>query len=174
MWIRASLLVLTLMPLMASAETDETEAPPSGSSQTEAAPAGTPTIAALDTSVLERVALEPCPSSPNCVSSLADEDSDAYIAPLQAGDSVFGAMKRIIMVLKDLERVEWEQKDPQHIHAEFSSRLFGFVDDVDLVALPDGTVHVRSASRLGYWDMGANRERVEMLRERLDALNSQR
>jgi uncharacterized protein (DUF1499 family) len=41
----------------------------------------------------------------------------------------------------------------------------GYVDDVEFLAAPEqNIVHVRSASRLGYSDMGVNRERIETIR----------
>jgi uncharacterized protein (DUF1499 family) len=42
----------------------------------------------------------------------------------------------------------------------------GYVDDVEFRKAADG-VHVRSASRVGYGDMGANKKRVEALRAAL-------
>ena len=45
------------------------------------------------------------------------------------------------------------------------SWLLRFVDDVDAVVDPDaGVIHVRSASRVGYSDLGVNRKRVEAIR----------
>jgi uncharacterized protein (DUF1499 family) len=56
-----------------------------------------------------------------------------------------------------------------YLWATYRSRLFRFVDDLELrLDAEKGVVHVRSASRLGYSDFGVNRERVEMLRKRLD------
>ena len=55
-----------------------------------------------------------------------------------------------------------------YIHAEARSAMFGFVDDVELQMLPSGDViAIRSASRVGYSDMGVNRRRVERIRESL-------
>jgi len=49
------------------------------------------------------------------------------------------------------------------ICALFTSRVLGFVDDVEFYC--DGLViQVRSASRLGYSDLGVNRKRVEEIR----------
>ena len=57
-----------------------------------------------------------------------------------------------------------------YLHAECKSRFFGFVDDLELQLRPeDGIIAVRSASRVGYSDLGANRKRVEDLRESLSA-----
>jgi len=49
------------------------------------------------------------------------------------------------------------------LHAEFRSRIFRFVDDVDL-QLEGRVVQIRSASRTGYSDLGVNRRRVDEIR----------
>jgi len=52
-----------------------------------------------------------------------------------------------------------------YIHAEFTSAVFRFVDDVEFQIDPDTRlVHFRSASRVGRSDLGVNRERMEALR----------
>ena len=43
-----------------------------------------------------------------------------------------------------------------------------YTDDLELLWLPEHKrVEVRSSSRIGYYDFGVNRERVEALRARL-------
>lgn len=55
-----------------------------------------------------------------------------------------------------------------YLHAECKSTVFGFVDDLELHLRPrEGVIAVRSAARLGYSDLGANRRRVERLRAML-------
>lgn len=52
--------------------------------------------------------------------------------------------------------------EPGHIHAEFRSALFGFVDDVTFIFDDNARlIHFRSASRTGYYDFGVNRKRME-------------
>jgi uncharacterized protein (DUF1499 family) len=50
------------------------------------------------------------------------------------------------------------------LRVEAKSRLLGFVDDIDLQARGD-RVFVRSASRVGYSDLGKNRRRLETMRQ---------
>lgn len=103
--------------------------------------------------------LRPCPSSPNCVSSLSDEDEAHRLEPLR------GTLDDVRNALQRMERVEIITDNETYLHAEFTSRLMGFVDDVEFsFAAEEGVVHVRSASRLGYSDMGVNRKRVEAIR----------
>lgn len=103
--------------------------------------------------------LSTCPDSPNCVSSFDQRDSHG-IAPLT------GDMDAVRAALAALPQAAIVTDDGNYIHAEFTSRLMGFVDDVEFLADPaSDQVHVRSASRLGHSDLGVNRERVENIRE---------
>ncbi len=106
--------------------------------------------------------LTPCPDSPNCVSSFASDETHS-IAPLNADIAAIEA------VLLGLERTNIVNKQGNYLYAEFTSRLMGFVDDVEFLYDPASRVtHVRSASRLGYSDLGANRERIEAIRAALN------
>jgi uncharacterized protein (DUF1499 family) len=51
------------------------------------------------------------------------------------------------------------------LRAEFQTRILGFVDDVEFrLNRPKKTIDFRSASRVGYYDFGVNRVRMEKLR----------
>ena len=116
--------------------------------------------------------LAPCKRTPNCVSSQADADRDAghYIAPIRIAGRARGAWAALTAVLRAAERVKLVTGNEDYLYAEFSSRIMGFVDDVEFVLDEKaGVIHVRSASRLGRSDFGVNRERVETLRRHLAA-----
>ncbi|PQA89263.1 DUF1499 domain-containing protein [Marinicaulis flavus] len=104
--------------------------------------------------------LAPCPSSPNCVSSEAGAPESHKTAPLplEAWDKIPDAIERQGGRIVDVRE--------GYVAAEFSSPLMGFVDDVEF-RKAETQVHIRSASRVGYGDMGANRKRVEKLRAAL-------
>lgn len=102
-------------------------------------------------------ALARCPSSPNCVSSEAGVPDSHAIEPLLL--SSWDKLPDIIQ--ENGGRVVALRND--YIGAVFSTPLMGFVDDVEF-RKGDMQVHVRSASRVGHSDMGANRKRVEALR----------
>lgn len=104
-----------------------------------------------------------CPDSPNCVSSFEARDSH-QIAPLQA------SLADVRQALTSLKEAEIINDQPPYIYAEFTSRLMGYVDDVEFLEdASAGLVHVRSASRLGQSDLGANRKRIEAIRTTLSA-----
>lgn len=108
--------------------------------------------------------LAQCPDSPNCVSS--DENSeDHYIQPLQLSENGSVTFQRLRIYLQEQDNISLITNNENYIHAEASSDLFGFVDDVEFNYRPQtNIIAVRSASRLGYSDMGVNRKRVEAIR----------
>jgi len=110
--------------------------------------------------------LKACPNSPNCVSSQAGDTGHA-VAPLTYSDSRAEAWARLKKVLSQMKRMTIVGENEEYIHAEARSLIFRFVDDVEFYFPSDEKViHVRSASRVGYSDMGVNRKRVEEIRER--------
>jgi uncharacterized protein (DUF1499 family) len=107
-----------------------------------------------------------CPPSPNCVSSRAT-DEQHFVAALAFEGDAAEALRRLEKVVASMSGVSVVTVTDRAIHAEFRSRIFRFVDDVDLVAdAARGVVDVRSASRVGYSDLGANRRRVEAIRQK--------
>ncbi len=114
--------------------------------------------------------LAPCPSSPNCVSSQSVAgDKEHYIQPVHYSGSRDAAKAALISVIESMKRTKIITVTDDYVHAEFTSRIFRFVDDVEFY-FDDATktIHVRSASRLGRSDLGVNRKRVEAIRELFD------
>jgi len=110
--------------------------------------------------------LAPCPSSPNCVSSQATDDGHRIASLAIAGDA--GAqMAALVAVVRDLPRTEIKAQTDGYLWVVFTSRLLRFRDDVEFLLGPGDAVQVRSASRLGYSDLGVNRARVETIRAKL-------
>lgn len=105
--------------------------------------------------------LSPCPESPNCVSSF-ESDEEHGIAALAAN------LSQIQQILLSMEEANIVEQTDSYLYAEFTSRLMGYVDDVEfLYDAASNQTHVRSASRLGYSDLGANRNRIEAIRTQL-------
>jgi len=108
--------------------------------------------------------LAPCPSSPNCVSSLAPDDAHR-VDPIRFTGDPAAALAKLRAVIEAMPRAAVTRSDGDSLHAEFTSWLLRFVDDIDAVVDPDaGVIHVRSASRVGYSDLGVNRKRVDAIR----------
>lgn len=126
-------------------------------------------LAAQQPALAEGKQLQPCPTSPNCVVSMGiDAEDSHYVQPLSyktGGDKT--GIQQVAEVLKDLKRVEIVEQTDDYIHAEFTSAIFRFVDDVEFLQTEEGQIQVRSASRVGYSDLGANGKRVEKIRKLL-------
>jgi len=106
--------------------------------------------------------LTDCPNKPNCVSSQATDKVHA-IAPLPYSGDAATAMQKLKAIVQAMPRTQIIESRADYLNAECSTALMGFVDDVEFYC--DGKViHVRSASRLGYSDLGVNRKRIETLR----------
>ena len=116
--------------------------------------------------------LAPCPNSPNCVSSQS-VDAKHAVAPLRYSGTIEAATHRLLDIIRAQKRAKIVQISGNYMHAEFTSALFGFVDDVEF--LIDDTakvIHVRSASQVGYYDLGVNRQRVNNLRSRFENMHT--
>lgn len=110
--------------------------------------------------------LKTCPTSPNCVSSQAS-DSHA-IEPFLLIVSSEEGWQKIVSALSTMERVKIIHTDNKTAHAEATSLILRFVDDIDFVFnKEERRVDIRSSSRIGYSDFGTNRDRLEKLRNHL-------
>ncbi|HQZ27625.1 MAG: DUF1499 domain-containing protein [Verrucomicrobiales bacterium] len=102
---------------------------------------------------------------PNFVSSVSTHP-ERKIEPLRYSVADAIAWAAAVEVVSARNGIKVVRSHDFHLYAECRSPLFGFVDDLELVLHPGaGFIHVRSASRVGYSDLGANRTRVEALRE---------
>ena len=117
-----------------------------------------------------------CPDSPNCVSSLADqEDAEHYIQPYKLKLSTEKAFPRLVEYLESRSDVKiLKREEGVYIHAVFISKIMRFKDDVEFRfksgASAGSVIDIRSASRVGHSDFGANRSRMEEIREYFDGL----
>ncbi|PMB24884.1 DUF1499 domain-containing protein [Fischerella thermalis] len=118
--------------------------------------------------------LAPCPNSPNCVSSQST-DAVHKIAPLTYTSSPEQALADIKSIIQSLPRTKIISETEDYLYAEFKSAMMGFVDDVEFyLDRNDNIIHVRSASRLGQSDLGVNRNRVEIIRTKLNEIQQNR
>lgn len=117
--------------------------------------------------------LPDCPKSPNCVSSQAQPtDTEHYTPPFKLKASCELAWTGLQQALLQQSRTIITDQTDQTMHAEVTSLVFRFVDDMDIILdQANKLIHIRSASRTGYSDFGVNRKRVEALRMALQKQN---
>ena len=110
--------------------------------------------------------LSPCPGTPNCVSS-QEKDSQHLIQPITFEGSLEVTKERLHQVINSMHGTRILTQDVLYWHVEFTTRLLRFIDDVEFYFdRSQSLIHVRSASRQGYWDLGVNRRRVETIRSK--------
>ena len=115
----------------------------------------------------------PVAASWNSVSSQAARHphTDYHeIAPLRYQGDGNAAFARLASIVREMPGATVVTSQPGYLYAEFQTPLLKFVDDVEfLLDQPASVIQMRSASRLGSKDFGANRKRLEAIRQRFDA-----
>ena len=101
--------------------------------------------------------LAPSGFKPNCAASESCEIAKHQVEPLKGN---LEQAKAAIVASGGTITSETDS----YISATYMSKLFKFVDDVELRDAGKGAVHIRSASRVGYSDRGMNHKRVEQIR----------
>ena len=114
----------------------------------------------------KKMKLKPCPNKPNCVSSQS-EKGPHFVEPIRyqsSGSEAFNTLKQIV---KDMAGTRIIQSTEKYFHAEFQTKWLKFVDDFEALLYEDSNlIHIRSASRIGYWDLGKNKARVDEIKIR--------
>ncbi|MGM0751487.1 MAG: DUF1499 domain-containing protein [Bacillota bacterium] len=111
---------------------------------------------------METVPFTHCPTNKkNCVSTI-DLTSYHRIAPLPISGSVEDTKARIRTTLGKFDHVEIKEEKSHYIQAVFTSKWLKFKDDLELyIDENSNLLHIKSGSRLGYYDFKVNRKRVE-------------
>jgi len=74
----------------------------------------------------------------------------------------------LIQILENTPRLKIISKEKNYVHAIATSRIMKFIDDVEIKNLTqDNIFQIKSSSRLGIYDLGVNKRRVQTLRFRL-------
>tara|TARA_R110002072_G_scaffold45422_6_gene126357 strand:+ start:10716 stop:11105 length:390 start_codon:yes stop_codon:yes gene_type:complete len=104
---------------------------------------------------------------PNCVSSQA-EGKAKKVNPINYSLTEAQQMDKVSNVISNMSGADIKQKTDNYLYAVFTTKIMRFKDDVE-VYLDDETklLHFRSASRLGYSDLGVNRKRYEAFAKEL-------
>lgn len=107
--------------------------------------------------------LFPLSSKPNCVSSEDGTQPEKAVEPLDAG---LAQAKAAIIATGGTITSETDS----YVSATYMSKIYKFVDDVELRADGAGKTQIRSSSRVGYSDRGMNKKRVAAIRAALKSV----
>jgi len=110
--------------------------------------------------------LAKCPATPNCVCSEQKDDGDHFTDPIFLPKNItFDPLSILKNVVSNMGGTIGAEND-NYFAVTFSSAIFGFMDDLEVRIDPtQNVIHLRSASRVGYGDVGVNRKRVELLKK---------
>ena len=104
------------------------------------------------TAMASHVELKPCIQVSHCVREELNVDSI---------DSPYEKVKSII---ENSPRTKIVESDGDYLHAEVTSRIMKYVDDLEISFSPEkNDLLIRSESRVGDGDFGVNRKRVDLL-----------
>ena len=105
-------------------------------------------------SLASHIELKPCIEISHCVREELN---------LDVSDSPFEKVKSIV---EETPRTEIVEIDGDYLHAEVTSRIMKYVDDLEVSFLPEEKyLIVRSESRVGEGDFGVNKKRVENIKQ---------
>ncbi len=114
-----------------------------------------------------KMGLANCPPRPSCVSS-RDTSEIHRVAPLKFEGDGAVAFDRVREILSGMPRTKIVDFDDHYLHATQASPVFRFADDVEfLLDAENSQIEVRSCARLGFYDFGVNRRRIEQVRSAL-------
>ena len=103
-------------------------------------------------SLASHIELKPCIEISHCVREELN---------LDVSDSPFEKVKSIV---EETPRTEIVEIDGDYLHAEVTSRIMKYVDDLEISFSPEkNNLTIRSESRVGDGDFGVNRKRVDLL-----------
>ena len=94
--------------------------------------------------------LSKCPDKPNC----------KFITIELSGQN---PLAKIIAIMREIPRSELHKKEQSYLHFTVTSKVFRFIDDVEFYLHSDKKISIKSSSRLGHYDFGANKKRVNTI-----------
>jgi uncharacterized protein (DUF1499 family) len=114
-----------------------------------------------------------CPSSPNCVSSINANDQKHFVKPfaITTKKNKNQVLDEIVKNLLTMDRFFLVEKLDNTLH--FTDKTFlGFVDDIYLYYdQKQNILHIKSKSRLGYYDFNKNKKRYHAIKRKLIEAN---
>jgi len=102
---------------------------------------------------------KPCPKKPNCYSSAEEINSENYYFPITVKESGETSKAKALRIIEQMGGKLVTQKD-FYIHATFTSSIFRFIDDLEVYTGDQDIVSIKSSSRIGHSDLGANKKRL--------------
>lgn len=107
--------------------------------------------------------LLPCPAAFICVNSDTIPTDSHFILPIADEDG--SRWRKLVQTVDRLEGSELVLSTDNYAYFTFTTKYLNFVDDIEFHNRPiQQIIAVRSSSRVGQFDLGINRRRVEKIR----------
>ncbi|WBW99203.1 DUF1499 domain-containing protein [Oceanirhabdus sp. W0125-5] len=108
--------------------------------------------------------LTPLPNKPNCVSTQTTMGGKKII-PLPFKDNLVKSREEILCIIKSFPNTNIIEMKEDYIYVVFKTYRMKFYHDVEFYFdIKNKAIHYRSASRVGYSDLGLNRKRYNIIR----------
>ena len=76
--------------------------------------------------------------------------------------------EEIKQIIENTPRTKIVENDGDYLHAEVTSRIMKYVDDLEVSYIPENNkIVIRSESRVGEGDFGVNKKRVDTIKNNL-------
>jgi len=111
--------------------------------------------------------LAPCPDKPNCICTEFPDDQSHFTDAIKYkslnADNITKAIESTGGIISTTQN--------NYIAATYTSRIFKYVDDFEIrIDNENQLIHIRSTSRVGHSDIGANLKRIESFKKALELL----
>jgi len=108
--------------------------------------------------------LSGCDNLLNCTSSTATTKRN-HIEPFAYTSEPGDVIAKVASIITSQKGTSIQTQNANYLHATYKTRLMGYTDDLEILLEENNDhLHIRSASRIGRSDLGANRKRIEALR----------
>lgn len=109
--------------------------------------------------------LKPVEEKPNSVSSQTDIKRN-YMEPIPYTSNLDKSKSKIKKIMKSMSRIDLHEEQENYLHYIETSKVFKFKDDIEFYFdEADQVIHFRSKARVGQFDFGVNRKRMQKIRD---------
>ena len=80
-------------------------------------------------------------------------------------ENIVEPFEEIKQIIESIPRTQIIENDGDYLHAEVTSRIMKYVDDLEVSYIPENNkIVIRSESRVGEGDFGVNKKRVDLIK----------
>lgn len=113
--------------------------------------------------------LSHCPDSPNCICTEHPDDESHFTDAIDFSALETNNISQLIIDSIQQSGGVIVKFEDNYISATYTSNLFRYVDDFEVrIDNENKLIHMRSASRVGRSDLGANLKRIELFKNLID------